>query len=71
MNSNPCLECHLKSQDKNNRICMYCDKRFDYVSHLESELSYARIYTADKLPSHGVLRFSKTAYRQFFVSNTP
>ena len=41
MKSNPCLLCQLKNQDKNNPMCMHCDKRFNYLSCLERELNFA------------------------------
>ena len=41
MKSNPCRQCSLKNRDKNNPMCMHCDKRLDYVNQLERELSFA------------------------------
>jgi hypothetical protein len=41
MKSNPCLRCHLKNHDKNNPMCVSCDKRLDYIQHLETALNFA------------------------------
>ena len=59
MRSNPCMLCALKSQDRNNQMCMQCDKRLDYVKYLEKELSYARTNTDVRRPSLGISALSK------------
>ena len=41
MPSNPCLECVLKDKDKNNRHCMQCAKRTQYVQLLNQQLSFS------------------------------
>jgi hypothetical protein len=51
MKSNPCRQCELKSQDKNNQICMYCNERLDYVRYLEGELNFSMTNTEQRLPS--------------------
>ncbi len=48
MRSNPCLQCQLKNQDKNNQICLHCAKRLEYVSYIERELSFAMTNTETK-----------------------
>jgi len=40
MNTNPCLCCEMIDEDKNNAICIRCDKRIKYVAHLERSLVY-------------------------------
>jgi hypothetical protein len=51
--------CALKNQDKNNQMCMYCDKRLDYVKYLEKELSFAMTNTNARRHSPGVSALSK------------
>jgi hypothetical protein len=48
MKSNPCLRCHLKNHDKNNPICMSCDKRLNYIQHLEIALNFARTNSEER-----------------------
>jgi hypothetical protein len=48
MKSNPCLQCQLKSQDKNNPLCLHCHKRLDYVCHLERALNFAQVNPEEK-----------------------
>ena len=33
---NPCRECQMMDQDKNNAVCMKCEKRVRYVASLEA-----------------------------------
>jgi hypothetical protein len=70
MKSNPCLQCQLGNQDKNNQMCMYCHKRLDYVSHLERELSFAMTNTGERPPSHPLSTFSKRLYLLSAASGT-
>jgi hypothetical protein len=62
MKSNPCRQCELKNQDKNNQICIYCDRRLDYVSYLEMELNFAMTNTEQRLASPRLPTFSKRSY---------
>ena len=62
MKSNPCRQCELKNQDKNNQICMNCDKRLEYVSHLERGLSYAITNTEQRPASPRLSTISKRSY---------
>jgi hypothetical protein len=39
MKTNPCLNCARKNQNKNSPICRDCDKRIEYVNHLEMTLN--------------------------------
>jgi len=48
MKPNPCLQCQLINQDKNNQLCMYCHKRLDYVRHPEKELNFSMTNPAEK-----------------------
>ena len=48
MKSNPCFHCQLKNQDKNNPICVHCNKRLDYVRRLERELDFALTHSEEK-----------------------
>jgi hypothetical protein len=70
MKSNPCRQCELKNQDKNNQICMYCDKRLDYVSHLERELNFAMTNTEQRPASPRLPTFSQRSYVLSAVSGT-
>ena len=36
---NPCRECQMMDQDKNNAVCLKCEKRFRYVANLEAAMS--------------------------------
>jgi hypothetical protein len=51
--------CALKNQDKNNQMCMHCDKRLDYVKYLEKELSFAMTNTDVRRPSPGISALSR------------
>ena len=44
MELNPCLSCHRKDQNKNNPICLHCEKRLEYVNHLEMRLNFTLSY---------------------------
>lgn len=44
MEINPCLSCNGKDRNKNNPICLNCEKRLEYVNHLEIELNYTFSY---------------------------
>lgn len=37
---NPCRQCQMLDQDKNNAVCLKCDKRLRYVASLETLMSY-------------------------------
>jgi len=37
---NACRECKMKDKDKNNAICLKCEKRVRYVVSLEAAMSY-------------------------------
>ena len=65
MKSSPCFHCQLKDQDKNNPMCMHCDKRLDYVSLLERELNFAPAHSEEKPAS---LRLPTLAGRVFLFS---
>lgn len=45
MKHNPCLDCRLRDEDKNNNRCLECQKRVDYVHQLELKLNFSRSYT--------------------------
>ena len=62
MKSNPCRRCELKNQDKNNQICMHCDKRLGYVNHLERELNFAMTNTEERSLSPRLPTFSIRSY---------
>ena len=40
MEPNPCLSCSGRDRNKNNPVCLNCEKRLEYVSHLEMKLNY-------------------------------
>ena len=44
METNPCLNCARRNHNKNNPLCRNCDKRIDYVNHLEMNLNYPFSY---------------------------
>jgi hypothetical protein len=48
MDSNPCLLCQLKDQDKNNQMCLRCAKRLEYVNDLERVLNFSMTNTETK-----------------------
>ena len=37
---NPCRECQMMEQDKNNAVCLKCEKRVLYVVSLEVSMRY-------------------------------
>ena len=37
---NPCRECKMMDQDKNNVVCLKCEKRVRYVVRIEAAMSY-------------------------------
>jgi hypothetical protein len=39
MEPNPCLSCTSKDQNKNNPTCLLCEKRLEFVNHLEMKLN--------------------------------
>jgi hypothetical protein len=41
MKSHPCLNCPSGDKDKNNKICMHCDKRIQFVFNLDKELDFS------------------------------
>jgi hypothetical protein len=66
---NPCRLCQLKDQDKNNRICMHCVKRLEYVSAIERELSFGMTNAETKpvtprLPAYSYRAYSFIAYSE-------
>jgi hypothetical protein len=69
MKSNPCLQCQLKNQDKNNQMCMYCNKRLDYVRYIEKELSFAMTHNEQRPPSARLPTLSKRVYLISVVSD--
>ena len=44
MELKPCLSCNRKDQNKNNPVCRDCDKRIEYVNHLEMKLDCTFCY---------------------------
>ncbi len=38
MRINPCRSCPLIDADKNNATCLRCDKRVQYIRHLDRQL---------------------------------
>ncbi len=48
MKLNPCLNCTKRNHNKNNPICRDCDKRIDYVNHLEIELNGTFSYAENR-----------------------
>ena len=65
MKSNPCFHCQLKNQDKNNPMCMHCDKRINYVHYLERDLKFAMTNPEQKPAS---LRLSTLSTRVHWSS---
>jgi hypothetical protein len=47
MNANPCLDCSMKDQDKNNERCLHCKKRVQYVEELAIQLNFSASYADD------------------------
>jgi hypothetical protein len=41
MKTHPCRTCPSGDKDKNNKTCMQCDKRIQYVFELEKELFFS------------------------------
>jgi hypothetical protein len=70
MISNPCRQCELKNQDKNNQMCMHCDERLDYVSHLEGELSFGMTNNDQRPASSHLPTISKRSHVLSAVSGT-
>jgi hypothetical protein len=62
MKSNPCLQCQLGNQDKNNQMCMSCHKRIDYVNHLDRELNFVMTNTGERSQSPPVSTLPKRSY---------
>jgi hypothetical protein len=69
MKSNPCRRCELENQDKNNQICMCCDKRLDYVRHLERELNFGMTNSEQRPASPQLPTISKRSYVLSSVSD--
>ena len=69
MKSNPCFHCQLKNQDKNNPICVHCNKRLDYVSRLERELNFAPTHSEEKPASPCLPTLSGRVYLLSAVSD--
>jgi len=47
MNSNPCLRCFLRNEDKNNDTCKKCSKRVNYVRGLDEALGFSASYAPE------------------------
>lgn len=62
MKTNPCLQCQLKNQDKNNSMCMQCNKRLEYVSYLERELNFAKTNSEQRPPSPRLPTLSRSVH---------
>lgn len=45
MKNNPCLGCRMRDKDKNNSLCLKCEKRVGYVQQLEQELNFSASYS--------------------------
>jgi len=45
MKNNPCRVCRMRDEDKNNRLCLGCEKRIIYDQQLEQELNFSKSYT--------------------------
>ena len=41
MKINPCVNCPSGDKVQNNKTCMQCDKRIQYVFELDQELHYS------------------------------
>lgn len=41
MKHNAYLVCRMHDEDKNDSLCIQCDKRISYVQHLEQELNFS------------------------------
>jgi hypothetical protein len=57
MRAAPCLTCPGKDKDKNNPVCLECEKRLRYVSDIENSLPLAatakgREDAAHRLPTY-------------------
>jgi hypothetical protein len=57
MELNPCLSCSGKDQNKNNPICIHCEKRLEYVNQLEMKLNYTFSY-GESGPTAGLVPMS-------------
>ena len=44
MELNPCLSCSGKDRNKNNPNCLRCEKRLEYVNHLDMNLNFTFCY---------------------------
>ena len=44
MKPNPCLSCTGEKKDKNNEVCRDCERRIEYINHLDLELNYFLSY---------------------------
>jgi hypothetical protein len=53
---NPCRECKMMDQDKNNAICLKCEKRVRYVVSLGAAMNYpfSNAEVADFSPLRGL-----------------
>jgi uncharacterized paraquat-inducible protein A len=40
MSINPCRQCKHMNKDKNNAVCLRCDKRLRYVAILEAAMGF-------------------------------
>jgi uncharacterized paraquat-inducible protein A len=54
---NPCLNCAGRNHNKNNPICRDCDKRIEYVNHLELKLNFT-FSNGESLPTATVAPLS-------------
>ncbi|MGD8263247.1 MAG: hypothetical protein PVG70_05570 [Desulfobacterales bacterium] len=62
MKSNPCRQCQLKNKDKNNQMCMYCEKRLAYINHLELVSNFGITNTEERPPTPRLPTLSGMAY---------
>jgi hypothetical protein len=69
MRPNPCRQCHLKNQDKNNQICVCCDKRLAYINHIDRALNFAVTNTGEKFPTHRLPTLSRRTYFMSVMSD--
>jgi hypothetical protein len=49
------------NQDKNNQMCMYCEKRLAYIQHIDSALNFTLTNTEEKMPTHKLPTLSRNS----------
>ncbi|MGD2023248.1 MAG: hypothetical protein PVI18_08725 [Desulfobacterales bacterium] len=69
MRRNPCRQCYLKNQDKNNHMCTYCDKRLAYINHIDRALNFTITNTEEKVPTHRLPTLSRRTYFMSVISD--